>query len=134
VWLDGGELVLLFNFYKRHKSDTFKQSRFGADDTLEVLFWATHFSDGGGILIEAASHVPEVVGGALERAGDIPEFAGQVFSGTANMAGQVIDVSGEVLSGALDAAGNMPEVAASAAEAASGFVEALIELIAGIFD
>ena len=133
VWLDGGELLLLFNFYKKQ---TLNRSKAGLDpyDTLEFLFWTTHLSDAGAIVIDAAAHAPEVVGDVLEHVGDIPELAGQVFSGTANVAGHVVDVSGELISGAIDLAGNVPEVAASAADACSGFFEALIGLIAGIFD
>jgi Zn-finger nucleic acid-binding protein len=140
VWLDGGELVVLFNFYKRSKSinkrDSYAQSTILPDtlDTLEFLFWTIHFSDAGGILIDAAAHAPEVVGGLIKNAGQIPELAGHVFDGTANVAGHVVDVSGELLSGAVDVASNIPEVAASAADVCAGFLETLLGFIAEIFD
>jgi Zn-finger nucleic acid-binding protein len=140
VWLDGGELVVLFNFYKRSKSinkrDSYTQPTIVPDtlDTLEFLFWTTHFSDTGGILIDAAARAPEVIGGFIKHAGDIPELAGHVFNGTANMAEHVVDVSGELLSGAANVASNIPEVAASAAEVCSGFLETLLGFIAEIID
>lgn len=140
VWLDGGELIVLFNYYKRnktiHRRDSYSQPSVLPDtsDTLEFLFWTTHFSNVGDVLIDAASRVPEMVGGAIKHAGDIPELAGHVFSGTAEIAGKAVDLSAELLSGAADVASNIPEVAASAADICSGFFETLLSFITEIFD
>jgi Zn-finger nucleic acid-binding protein len=130
VWLDGGELELLFSEFQKIRAlqDSRKPSRVwnargpldGVGDlTLHSLIWAPDLLfHAAAATAEIAKNLPNLAEGALDAAGSIPAVAGKA-----------VEVSGELISGAIDLTGKVPEAAAGLGDLLASF----LELILGLF-
>ena len=151
VWLDGGELALLFDEFKRQKQQEIERMRhegrdvagdmaaWAALDALDLLIWRPDIAyRAGEAVADVISDVPGALadgaGAVIEGIGNIPEFAGDLAEGTVELAGGAADIAGDLVEGALDFAGDIPEIAGAVAEAGASFIEMLFELIGSIFD
>jgi len=149
VWLDGGELTLLFDEFKQRKKAEVDRVRrkggsmsgelatWAALDALDLLIWRPDLARRTG---EALADVPGAVvhgvGAAIDGIENLPDMAGDVAagavdlaSGAASAAGEFIgdlpDMAGDVAAGALDLAGN-------AAEFAGDFIENVPEMAGAV--
>lgn len=133
VWLDSGELAVLFQEFQKVRAIQGDRSRTGAqkgeileaagDITLNTLIWAPElFFYSGAVLSEAAKNLPELAArgmqGAIDLAGKVPDIA----AGAAN-------VSSEVLSGAVEVAGKVPEAAGALFDLLSDFISGIFEAL-----
>ncbi|MBD3307212.1 hypothetical protein GF339_12345 [candidate division KSB3 bacterium] len=151
VWLDGGELALLFQEFARQKQQELQRARheggeiagdlaaWAALDALDILIWRPDIAYGAGQAIgDTLSEVPEAlaggIGAAVEGVGHIPDLAGDAFEGTVELASGAAETAGDVVGGAIDFAGDIPEIAGAVAEAGASFIEILFEIIGSIFD
>jgi Zn-finger nucleic acid-binding protein len=144
VWLDGGELTLLFEHYSKtiqnRKSTGADAAGAGAaaaaDLALDMFIWAPDLYIAA--TAQVLTHLPELASKGLDIAGDMPEIAGKAAEGLIQAAGSASDLASTAISGAMDAAGAVGEAAATvggaAAEAAASFIEVIFDLISGIFD
>jgi X-X-X-Leu-X-X-Gly heptad repeat protein len=151
VWLDGGELTLLFEEFKQQKQQEVQRARhegreitgdlaaWAALDALDLLIWRPDIAyRAGETLSDTIAELPgAVAGGAgavLDGIGNIPEFAGDLAEGTGELASGAAEVAGDVIGGAIDLAGDLPEIAGNVAEVAGSFIEILFEILGSIFD
>jgi Zn-finger nucleic acid-binding protein len=134
VWLDAGELAVLFQEFQKVRSIQQDRKQPGrsqsgelleaaGDVTLNTLIWAPElFFYSGAVLAEAAKHLPGLatrgVDGAVDLAGKLPDLA----AGAAN-------VSSEVLTGAVEVAGKVPEAAGALFDLLSDFIRGLFEAL-----
>ena len=139
VWLDGGELTLLFEHY----SKTIHKRRAGGDNgdvavagaaaaadlALDMFIWAPDLYIAA--TAQVLTHFPELASKGLDIAGDMPEIAGKAAEGLVRAAGSANDLATSALSGAMEAAGG---IGGAASEAAASFIEVIFDLISGIFD
>jgi len=126
VWLDGGELSLLFEEFKQRKREEVKRLRseggditgdlatWAAMDALDTLIWDPELVyRTGEVLTDVATKLPGVVadgvGAAIDGVGHLPEVAGDLAQGTVEFASSAAEVAGETI-------GNLPEIATNLAE------------------
>lgn len=134
VWLDGGELELLFKTFTQKQRAEFTQTHhhdrgFGSDlatwiaiDAVDDLIWHPGLLyNAGEAAVEGIAELPGAVaagvGAAIDHVGDIPELAGSA-----------VDFAGSAVSGAIDFAGNIPELASGAADLAGSAVSGAMSL------
>lgn len=151
IWLDGGELELLFNSVKQRKQQEVHQARqhgepipsdlaaWAAIEALDTLIWTPDLVyHTGKALAHGATHVPGLVadgvGAAFEAAQHAPEIAGNVAEGAVALASHSAELAGNVAEGAIHLVGELPEAAGAVAEAAGSFIEMIFELISSLFD
>lgn len=151
VWLDGGELTLLFDEFKRQKQqEIYRVHDTGGDiagelsawvalDALDLLIWRPDIAyRAGEAVTDAITDLPgALAGGAgavIDGIGNIPEYAGDLAEGAVDLASGAADMAGNMVDGALEFAGELPEIAGSVAEAGASFIEMLFELIGSILD
>lgn len=139
VWLDGGELELLFEEFQKQR----KQNRGldgaaiaagAADATLEMMIWTPHlFYYAASGAIHAAAELPGVIASGTEAAigaaAHIPDLAAGAAESAVEVAGFAADLSGSAIQGVAEFASNIPEVAGGAADLFGSFIEFLIGLI-----
>lgn len=149
VWLDGGELTLLFNEFKQRKQEELERVRsqggdmagdlavWAAIDTLDMLVWRPDLAyRTGEAITDVVTGLPgAVVGGvdaAIEGIGNIPEVAGDLAEGTVEFASRAAEVAGDVISNIPEVAGDLAEgtveLASRAAEVAGDVVGGAIDL------
>ncbi len=135
VWLDGGELTMLFEHYSKTV-----QNRTGGGDAavagasaanlaLDMFIWAPDLYIAA--TAQVLTHLPDLASKGLELAGDMPEIAGKAAEGLMHAAGSAGDLATTAISGAIEVAGS---VGGAASEAAASFIEVILDLISGIFD
>ena len=139
VWLDGGELTLLFEQYSKavHKQrsggaggDVAGASTAAAADlALDMFIWAPDLYIAA--TAQVLTHLPELASRGLDIAGDMPEIAGNAAEGLIRAAGSANDLAASAVSGAIEVAGS---IGGAASEAAASFIEVILDLISGIFD
>jgi Zn-finger nucleic acid-binding protein len=139
VWLDGGELTLLFEHYSKavHKQKAGGGSgdvavagaATAADLALDMFIWAPDLYIAA--TAQVLTHLPELASKGLDIAGDMPEIAGKAAEGLIQAAGSASDLTASAISGAIEAAGS---IGGAASEAAASFIEVIFDLISGIFD
>jgi Zn-finger nucleic acid-binding protein len=162
VWLDGGELALLFNEFKHRKKIEADRVRaeggritgdlaaWGALETIDTLIWHPYLiyhaggavARGVGAAAKGIGHLPEVAGDLAEGAGDLvggaAAAAGGLLENAPEMAGDLASGAAEFAGGAAEWAGdiieNVPEIAESVAEVGASFLEMLFEIISSLFD
>ena len=151
VWLDGGELTLLFEEFKRQKQQELQRVRheggnfagdlaaWAAIDALDLLIWRPDIAYRAGeavsdVITGLPGAVTDGVGSVIEGVGNIPEVAGDLAEGTVELASGAAEFAGDMVGGVIDLAGDFPEIAGNVAEAAGSFIEVLFEIIASIFD
>jgi hypothetical protein len=148
VWLDGGELSLLFEEFKQRKKEEVERIRheggsiagdlaaWAAIDALDMLIWRPDLAYRAGegvtdVITGLPGAVADGVGAAVEGVGNLPEMAGDVAEGTLELAGSAAEVAGDVI-------GNLPEMAGDVAEGtielASGAAEVAGDLVGGALD
>lgn len=133
VWLDSGELAVLFQEFQKVRAIQGGQPasrnqkgeilETAGDITLGTLIWAPElFFYSGAVLAEAAKNLPELAArgmqGAIDLAGKVPDIA----AGAAN-------VSSEVLTGAVGVAGKVPEAAGALFDLLSDFISGIFEAL-----
>ena len=133
VWLDGGELTALFNYYSKNI-----QTRHGGVEptvaaassvALDMFIWAPELYIAA--TAQVLTHLPELASEGLEIAGDMPQIATKAAEGMVHVAGSASDLATGAISGAIQVAGN---VGVAASEVASSFIELILDLISGVFD
>jgi Zn-finger nucleic acid-binding protein len=138
VWLDGGELTLLFEHYSRtiqnRRTDGSSDAAVvgaaaAADLALDMFIWAPDLYIAA--TAQVLTHLPELASKGLDMAGDMPEIAGQAAEGLIRAAGSANDLAASAISGAAEAAG---AIGGAASEAAASFIELILDLVSGIFD
>jgi hypothetical protein len=148
VWLDGGELTLLFHEFKQRKQEELERVRsekgditgdlavWAAIDSLDMLVWRPDLAyRTGEAIADVVTGIPgAVVGGvdaAIEGVSNIPEVAGDLAEGTVELASSAAEVAGDVI-------GNIPEVAGDFAEGtielASSAAEVAGDVVGGAID
>lgn len=148
VWLDGGELTLLFEEFKQHKKAEVERVRsegrdfvgdlatWAAVDALDTLIWRPDLAyRTGEAIVDVATGLPGAiangVGTVIEGVGNLPEAAGHLAEGTVEFASSAAEVAGDVI-------GNLPEIAGNLAEGtvelASGAAEVAGDVIGGALD
>jgi Zn-finger nucleic acid-binding protein len=135
VWLDGGELTLLFEEFKQRKKAEVEQVRrdggnvtgelatWAAIDALDLLIWRPDLAyragaglgEAGRAIGDAVADVPGAVahgvGAAIDGIGDLPEMAGDMAEGAVDLASGAASAAGEFI-------GDMPEIAGDVASGA----------------
>lgn len=151
VWLDGGELALLFDEFKRQKQQKIYRARdagedvaenlaaWAALDALDLLIWHPNIAyRAGEAVTDAITDIPDALAGGagavIDGIGNIPEYAGDLAEGAVDLASGAADMAGNLVDDALEFAGDLPEIAGSVAEAGASFIEMLFELIGSILD
>jgi Zn-finger nucleic acid-binding protein len=148
IWLDGGELTLLFNEFKQRKKEDLERVRseggnitndlaaWVAIDTLDTLVWRPDLAyRTGEAIADVVTGIPGAVAGgvdaAVEGVSNIPEVAGDLAEGTVELASGAAEVASDVIS-------NIPEVAGDLAEGtielASGAAEVAGDVVGGAID
>jgi len=148
VWLDGGELTLLFEEYKRKKQQELQHARntggeiagdlatWAAIDALDLLIWRPDIAyRAGGAVTDAVTELPGAVvdgaGAVIEGIGNIPEMAGDLAEGAVDLASGAAGVAGDVIGNIPDMAGDL---AGGAVDLASGAAEVAGDLLGGAVD
>ncbi len=139
VWLDGGELGLLFAEFQKQRArqgahDSTNVAAAVADVTLETLIWAPHLVyHAGSAAAKVATEIPGVLAhgadAAIQAASHLPEFASGAAQGAVEVAGHVAELSGDVIQSAAQIVSNIPDAAGSVADLFGSFIEFLIGLI-----
>lgn len=137
VWLDGGELRVLFEHYSKSVQNRNHTTGDGAvvagaaaaDLALDMFIWAPDLYIAA--TAQVLTHLPELASKGIEIAGDMPEIAGKAAEGLITAAGSASELATGAISGAIEVAGNM---GSAASEAAASFIEVILDLVAGIFD
>lgn len=149
VWLDGGELSLLFEEYKQKKHQEFQHARseggeiagdlaaWAALDTLELLIWRPDIAyHAGDAALDGIAEVPGLLAGgagaAIEGISNLPETAGDLAEGAVGLAGGAAGAAGDFITEMPDMAGDFAEgtveFAGSAAEMAGDAAGGAMEL------
>ncbi len=134
VWLDGGELTLLFEEFKQRKKEEVERIRheggsiagdlaaWAAIDALDMLIWRPDLAYRTGeaitdVVTGLPGAVADGVGAAIEGISNIPETAGDLAEGTVELASSAAKAAGDVI-------GNLPEIS-------EGLVDGTIEFASG---
>ncbi len=148
VWLDGGELALLFEEYQRKKQHELQRARneggeisgdlatWAALDALDLLIWRPHIAYGAGeAVVDVVTGIPgalaEGAGTVIEGIGNIPEMTGDLAEGTVELASGAAEVAGDVIENIPEMAGNLAE---GTVELASGAAEVAGDVVGGAID
>jgi Zn-finger nucleic acid-binding protein len=135
VWLDGGELTVLFESYSKAiqsrntSGDAVAGAAAAADLALDMFIWAPDLYIAA--TAQVLTHLPELASKGLEIAGDLPEIAVGAADGLIKAAGSASDVAATAISGSIEVAGNIAE---AATDTAASFMQAILSLITDIFD
>ncbi len=148
VWLDGGELALLFDEYKHKKQAEIRHVRsegreiagdlavWAAVDTLDLLIWRPDIAYRmGDAVVDTVTELPGAiaggVGAAIDGIGNIPDVAGDLAGGAVDLAGGAAEAAGDFI-------GNVPEMAGDLAEGAvnlaGGAADVAGDLMGGAID
>lgn len=150
VWLDGGELALLFEEFKqRKKAEAERVRREGGDMTSELATWAAidaldlliwrpdlayragaGLGEAGRAIGDAVADVPGAVVHGLEAAidgiGHVPEMTGDVAEGAVDLASGAA-AAGEFIGDIPDIAGDVASGAIDLAGNAAGFAGDILD-------
>ena len=132
VWLDGGELTALFQYYSTNiqsRSATSGAGVAAADVALDMFIWAPELYIAA--TAQVLTHLPELASKGLELAGNMPEIASKAAEGMIHVAGSASDLATGAISGAIQVAGSVGD---AASETAASFIELILDLISGVFD
>ena len=135
VWLDGGELKILFEQYSKavqkrtSAGEVAVAGAAAADMALDMFIWAPDLYIAA--TAQVLTHLPELASKGIELAGDMPEIAGKAAEGLITVAGSASELATTAISGAIEVAGSVGSVAS---ETAASFIEVILDLVSGIFD
>lgn len=145
VWLDGGELLLLFEEFKQKKQQELQRVRSEGGEilgdlavwaALDTIIWRPDIGYRvGDAVVDTVTELPGAIadgaGAAIEGIGNIPEMAGDLAEGAVDLAGGAAEVAGDFI-------GNIPEMtgdfAGGAVDLAGGAAEVAGDVVSGAID